>query len=691
MRTRIVGALVCVLFAFGITGCGGNPQEEQGWPGWAGGKADSVTDRWELDLAGLQAGVDEKVGKDQMTWPKLQSNDWQDLFRSRLVLSPTTSVDSPSHLFGNDTWVPYADQGLMTTTLEGVQLADGTVTTAVKGDDELVTALCKHGEGDIGISLKHVSPQYRALDPTTIDKEAMKLHDTHIQLWTCVKDQAGTLRAITLNNPTNYAKNSQAYDGSGFSQEKVYGAFGTRAYGMIFLRASYEGLGTEKDATLTAADGQEIALWRAFHENLRTMAVLFNSISWFPVDYNGNDPLAAYSPATVRQHVAMMVHAVIGTPGARDWWTGDVTHYIYCAELAHLAASAALLVPLNKDHVVGLKAPDGFATITDAHWQTFVAEISKHNQVAQQGGALTSQQIKATYIGKKNRLNTGQDSTPFANFRPGAISRIKLALSPDALEPFASYTDRATDCADPAVQDEPDCLAFIPLTMADMVQNFLAIYVPRYLAYEESDPTKAAQLETTYADVQAQLLVGMKPALYQAMSLTGSSPQEVAGRDAISAVIDALAAPGGVIRSSYPSYAAFQQALAVSPAMIQARAIAAGGPKPSVYFSPPSLFHLAALNRNNGFLGLDYISHGIHFSLVKPKTGTVPTPPTPDPGTSIPYVGMACKDLSAEGLMDYSAYQCVDTSAPTFAASACANKTVKGYGLGANHIRCCVL
>lgn len=43
------------------------------------------------------------------------------------------------------------------------------------------------------------------------------------------------------------------------------------------------------------------------------------------------------------------------------------------------------------------------------------------------------------------------------------------------------------------------------------------------------------------------------------------------------------------------------------------------------------------------------------------------------------------------GLMDYSAYQCVDTSAPTFAASACANKTVKGYCLGANHIRCCVL
>ena len=674
--------LVAVLSALGL-GCGVGFLEEPFGEESSRGKADNASDRWELDLAALQKGVDEQVGKDRMTWAPLVGGDWRELFRTRLVLGPGSSVESPSHLFGNDTWVPYADQGLMTTTLEGVRLSDGTVGAALRGDAELVGALCKNGEGDLGISLKHVAPQYRVLDPSTIDKEAMKLHDTHIQLWVCAKDATGKLRAITLNNPTNYAKESQSYDGSGFAQEKVYGAFGTRAYGTIFLRPQYGALGSQAQQTLVGPDGKTIALWRAFHENFRAMAVLFNSISWFPVDYNGNDPLAAYSPDAVRQHVAMMVHAVIGTPGARDWWLNDVTHYIYCAELAHLAASAALLVPLNQAHVVGLKAPAGFPAIGEAHWQAFTAELAKHNAVASLGGTLSAQDLRATYIGKKNRLNTGEDAVPFANHRPGAISRIKLPLSPDGLMPFASYTARATECADPARQDEPDCLAFVPLTVADMVQNFLAIYVPRYLAYQVSDPAAASQAEAGYAEVQAQLLVGMKPALYEAMSLTGSTPQEVQGRAAVSTIIDTLAAPGGVIRAHYTSYAAYQQALAAAPAMIQARALVSAGPKPSSYFSPPSLFHLAALGRNAGLLKLDYVAHGIHFSLMKQKAAAGTSSGNP--------AGAACRDRSAEGLKDLSAYECVDTQAPGFAGTACSGKTVKGYCPGSAAIQCCVL
>jgi hypothetical protein len=683
MRRTIGWAALCAALALG---CGLESTEEQVDEGSARGKADGVSDRWELDLASLGEGVDEQVGKEQMTWAPLEGNDWRELFQTRLVLGPGQTVVSPSHLFGNDTWLPYADQGLMTSTSQGVRLADGSVDGTLAGDAELVSALCKNGEGDIGISLKHVSPQFRTLDPTTIDKEAMKLHDTHIQLWICVKDAQGKLRAITLNNPTNYAKESTALDGSGFAQEKVYGAFGTRAYGTIFLRASYQALGDEAQKTLVGPDGKPIEIWRAFHQNLRTMSVLFNSVSWFPVDYNGADPLAAYSPKTVRQHVAMMIHAVIGTAGARDWWLSDVTHYIYCAELAHLAASAALLVPLNQQGVVGLEAAPGFPAIGAPEWQAFAAELAKHNKVAQKGGALGAADLRVTYIGKKNRLNTGEDSTPFAGFRPGAISRIKLPLSPDGLKPFASYTARASECADPARADEPDCLAFIPLTVADMVQNFLAIYVPRYLAYQETDPAKAAAAEQSYAEVQAALLVGMKPSLYDAMALTGPSPQEVQGRAAVSSIIDALAAPGGVIRSSYPSYAAYQQALAAAPAMIQARALVSAGPKPSSFFSPPSLFHLAALKRNAGFLGLDYIAHGIHFSLMKKKATTGGN--DPDPGVT---VVAPCRDRSAEGLLDLSAHSCVDTKAAGFASTACAGTTVKGYCPGAASIQCCVL
>jgi hypothetical protein len=672
-------------------------------PGYVGGKADGVTDRWELDLTGLASGVKEKVGKDTMEWQGLADGDWRSLFKTKVQLGPGQEFEAGNHLFGHlgvtDRWIPYADQGLMTTTQEGVRFSDGQISTAIRGDEELVTALCKGGEGDIGISLKHVAPEHRVMVPATADKEAMKLYDTHIQLWTCVKDAQGDLRAITLNNPTNYAKSAQALDGSGFSQSKVYGAFGTRAYGNIFLRMNYDKLGSDKETALTRPDGSTVKTWRAFHDNFRTMSVIFNSVSWFPVDYNGNDPLASHDPAGVKQHLAMAIHAVIGTANARGWWLTQKQHFIYCAELAHLAASAALLVPLNADNVVGLSAPAGFPAITTTHWKAFVKEIATHNAYAGKLGPLTTAELKATYIGAKNRLNTGEsNSGPFKHFVKGAVSRIKLALSPAALKPFHAYTDMSAVCAQG--DSKIDCMAFKPMTMADMVQSFLGVYIPRHTAYGLGD---GQQLEALYGGVQAEMLIGMKDGLYEAMGLEGTHPQQVQGRAMLSGIIDKLAASGGVIRSTYASHAAFEQALVSSPDMLAAQAFVSQGPKPTSFFAPPSLYHLVALKRHQAMVGLDYIAHGVHFSLVKPKP-VAPTPgpavppsvpTTPTPGTTtvpaaIKY-GSTCKDKSQSGGADYSMYECVDTSHAQFTGSACNGKTVKYYCPGAAAIRCCVL
>lgn len=690
---RIAGC--CALVA--LAACGGLDAPDPTLP--QAGKADGVLDRYELDLAALQRGVEEQVADDHMTWPPLASDDWRDLFVTRVAIAPDKTLTARSHLFGGDRWVPHADQGLLTTTQQGVRFADGQVSTAIAGDEALAAALCTHGEGDLGISLKHEGPEFPILDPRAADKEAFKLFDTHIQIWTCVRDAAGKLRVFTLNNPTNYAKSSQALDGSGFSQPKIYGAFGTRAYGNIFLRFNYDRLAQSSGMTVAREGGAELPLWRAFQDNIRTMAVLFNSISWFPVDYNGNDPLAAHSPARVREHVAMAIHALIGTPGARDWWLGDKSHYIYCAELAYLSAAAGLLVPLNEAHVVGLHAPDGFPTITAADFAKFTAELAKHNAHVGTRGPLSQAQLAATYIGAKNRTNTGIDPNApggrFKDFVPGAISRVPLALAPAALQSFAAYTDRAAECAAPANQDRPDCLAFTPLTVADMVRHFIGIFIPRHETDALPAPQRAAT-QAMYGQIQAQMLYGMKDALYESMSLPAGHP----GRTAISDVIDGLtgcaqpvdgACGPSVITRTYPGYAEFIAALEQDPFYLAAQQIASAGDKSSSFFTPPSLFHLAALKRSGGLLGMDYVTHGMHFSLVQPTGGVTPSQPPAGPGTSaIPYTGDSCYDLTDRGKQDHSMHGCVDVSSAAFATSACAGHTVTGYCPGAANIQCCV-
>ncbi len=699
MRKTWAAALAAMMIF--MVGCGSLQQDNAS--GQAGKGDSEYSGGWELDVAQLQRGIHEKnkngysTGWYNLEWQKLASNDWRDLFKMTTIAGDHR-LESWSHLFGqftgqDDVWIPYADQGLITDpTNADVSVANGSGglvrVPGVKGDTELVKVLCPNGPGDIGISLKHEKPKDLILDVAAAatnekqNKEMMKLYDHHIQLWVCVDDGQGNTRLVTLNNPTNYAKDSQSLDGSAFSQKGVYGGLGTRAYTNIFFRFNY--------------GQQQAGLERAFNDNIRSWAVIFNSISWFPSDYDGNDPLRAYSPKTVREHAAMAVHAVINTAGARAWWTGQKANYLYCAEYAHLAAAAGLAVPLNEQSIVGLKAP-GFPTITSAMWAKFSQQI------------LTGQARDGRhYIDTKNRTNSGEGWGMTNPIRRGVIARIPLSEAPADLQAFETYVDdgnrQAAGCG--LGEDAAACLAFNPMTSADMVRYFLATFIPRYPVYNVPQQQRAAQ-EQAIGQLQANVLFSMREGLFQAVvdeRMDSATKQQV--RAGIFDVVAGITgctdanndgAPDGpcgpsVLTGTYDSYPQFLAAVNADPAFLAAQQLVTQGATP--YFTPPSMFHVRANGWHSGLLGMDYIAHGMHFSVVKPK-GALPTTPTIAPASTVAepvYTGQACYDRTdrGPGWFDYSMHQCVDTSVPGFAQTICGGRDVASYCPGAASIRCCV-
>jgi hypothetical protein len=322
------------------------------------------------------------------------------------------------------------------------------------------------------------------------------------------------------------------------------GRFGAAGYVPFFLRPDYPEYLTPD-------------LVRLFRDNIRTMVVGFNAVSNFPGDYNGGDPLAANSPERVVEHTAMMVRAITGDAEARAWFE-DPAHQIYCAELAHVSFSAGLIVPLNASTMVPLVGQDV--------WDEFARLVAAHN---------------------------AGESTPFTSMNDNRYaSLVELALAPEDLEPASTYS------GDPA---DAQRLAFQPMTMADIVEQFIRAHLPR------------EQMGEQLAPVQGAVLQQMRPGLLETMGmdqLPDNDPRKVA----VNALFDQIVQ---VVSTQYPSYQDFRTALA--PLMDQARTMT--GPRDETgtgLFVPPSTMHVIAQGHHpGGMLGLRYVGHALHFSLMR--------------------------------------------------------------------------
>jgi len=327
------------------------------------------------------------------------------------------------------------------------------------------------------------------------------------------------------------------------------GRFGSASYPMIFLQPSYpEWLSAEQQTR--------------FRDNIRTMLAGFNAVSEFPGDYNGGDPLAARNPEEVRRHAAMMVRAIAGDEEARAWFEEEANQ-IYCAELAHVSFSAGLVAPLNARTFVPI--------VGEETWAAFVSEVEKHT--AGENSAFTE-------------MNDNEH-----------VGLVDLALAPEELDAAAAYA--------PAESRADERLAFQPMTMADIVQQFMATHMPR------------RELGESIAPLQGAVLSQMKPGLLETMAmdeLPAEDPRRMAVEALFAEIVDVVSTP-------HADYGAFREALA--PLMSRARAMT--GPRDGSgngLFVPPSLMHVIAQGRHpGGLLGLRYVGHGVHYSMVRPAGG----------------------------------------------------------------------
>jgi hypothetical protein len=330
------------------------------------------------------------------------------------------------------------------------------------------------------------------------------------------------------------------------------GMFGDEEYAMVFLRPVYP----------SYLSDEQIA---AYEANVLTMAVGFNAVTNFPGDYNGGDPLGARSVERVREHVKNMVLAIDGDAAARAYFE-DPANQVYCAELAHLSFSAGMHVPLNDATMIPL--------VGEEAWSTFKSYVAKHDE----GGA-----------------------TPFTqmNDNPRVSLIRELAIAPDGLKPIGDVA--------PANADK---LAFEPMTMSDIVEQFMRTHLPREILGEELAPLQGAVLEK------------MRPGLLEVMKLD-QMPADHPARAAVEALYTKMVQ---VVSTPHASYAEFRAA--IEPLLAQARQITGPRADDGVgLFVPPSLFHVIAQGKHQGgLLGMQYEGHGVHVSAVKKLGGAAPEP-----------------------------------------------------------------
>ena len=559
-RNSIAMILLVSAASLLVTACssdGGSENNESLRPPGCYGKCDSV------DGVTYDSPYVVDIDAANQLWPgETPVTKVEELFTVQVVLNEGLQFAAPTHLFGVPVNViPYSNE-------DNVTDAEG---QPVERGDDIIAEIFPPGE--VGFAVKHHRPEHRLLEafggsPSDM-KEHLKLQDTHIEIVVGVM-RDGQPGAITVNNPQSYEN----------------GLFGSPSYPMIFVRPVYP--------EYLLPDQKE-----AFKDNIRTMALGFNAVSEFPGNYNGGDPLAANSPEKVLEHTAMMIRGITGDATALAWFD-DPAHQIYCAELAHIASSAGLLVPLNEQNVVPL--------VGQETWDAFQAEVEAHN------------------AGDPSAFTTMNDNE--------RVSMVELALAPADLEPCPEY---APEQVREAARQR---LAFQPMTMADIVEQFLRTHVPREIIGEQVAPAQGAMLEA------------MKPGLFESMGMDAlpvDDPRRVAVEDLFNQIVQVVSTP-------HEDYWAFRDE--VEPLIEQARQVT--GPRDDTgagLFVPPSLLHVIAQGKMpGGLLGLEYLGHGLHYSIVKLDDNADPEQ-EPDPAVdpSNPFAA-TCKMNCGGAAADYSCY-----------------------------------
>lgn len=339
-------------------------------------------------------------------------------------------------------------------------------------------------------------------------------------------------------------------------QDYERGLFGAPDYPMIFLKLKFP-------AGISAKEKA------AYIDNIRTWLVIANTFTNFPGNYNGGDPLGTRSVSQVRTLGDQLLKAMAGTAQekrAATAWLAEADNQVYCAELAHVAVNLGIHCPLNKS---GLGAR--FAAVA---------------------AALKSKK----FVGDNPNVNAAlvDLTTAPADLKPMAERLGVAATEPTPESPFGAG------------------LALRPMTLASMIEEFIKEHVPR-----NRDQALSPQEAATLAAAQAALYTSAKPGILESLGM-GQKPATDPQRQAIEGLMTQI---GQVIATPYTDYAELRRNL--EPLLKQAAQVTGPRPNGTGAFMPPHAWLLHALGKldnNGGLMGVEVVGHGLHTSILKPKT-----------------------------------------------------------------------
>lgn len=194
---------------------------------------------------------------------------------------------------------------------------------------------------------------------------------------------------------------------------------------------------------------------------------------------------------------------------------------------------------------------------------------------------------------------------------------VAVQMAPESLKPMSERLGMQLKPGIPEGQPFGEGLALRPMTMADLLEQFVKGHVVRDRG---PDAVLTEPEAKALAQAQGQLLRGTYDGLLEAMSLNEQPDEDdarKAARAGVKALFDQVVA---VVETPFLRYADFRAALA-GPLE---KARMASGPRPdgSGAFMPPHAFLLHGLKRmpnQGGLLGVEIVGHAMHESMLKPK------------------------------------------------------------------------
>jgi hypothetical protein len=371
------------------------------------------------------------------------------------------------------------------------------------------------GEWYLGTS--HHNPRHRhitrqAMQNPETSLDVLKFNITHVRNYIGVQDARGKAGVVATDSPRSYATAHSA------------GHANNKDYPFLLWRVRF--LGDVSHAEQ-----------RAYINNIRSWSMLFNKVTKFPSDYNGNDNLMTYTMEKVVEFGSHVLSSLLGSRIALNKLHSK-SEQVYCSESGmHLALNLGLNIPLNKESI-----ENNFTGIT---WE-------KVNTLLNEG---------------KNFWKNDKHPDFYAAGNDGYVQNsaqnrhVVMEQAPNWLQPLKNkLSDRKLTGGG---------LAFRPWNTADMIEYFIHTAIPR-----EGRET------WDVANTQAELLTWAKPSIFESMGFNRSNP---APRELVM-LFDTLVTK---LRTNYTSYQDFREAIA--PELAVANQIVAPKAMGEGAFVPPHM------------------------------------------------------------------------------------------------------